>query len=152
LRTNQFNLTTKRLQPPELRALLDDPASLVLAIEARDRFGDNGVVGAVFYHRDGDDAYIDNFLLSCRVFGRGIEQSALSVLLRHAKDTGASAVCGSYRATAKNVKVKDFYPRYGFEVVSEDEAGAVFRHDLAEIVAVPRHVRLSATFGGEHRS
>ncbi|WIX91757.1 HAD-IIIC family phosphatase [Amycolatopsis sp. DG1A-15b] len=152
LRTNQFNLTTRRLQPPELRALLDDPASLVLAIEARDRFGDNGVVGAVFYHREGDEAHIDNFLLSCRVFGRGIEQSCLSALVRYAKGTGVRAVYGTYRATAKNGKVKDFYPRYGFAAVSEDDAGAVFRHDLAEIVTVPGHVSLYATFGGEDRS
>ncbi|MFD0329344.1 HAD-IIIC family phosphatase [Streptacidiphilus monticola] len=53
LRTNQFNLTTQRLQPDEVRARIDDPEHLVLSVRSGDRFGDNGVVGALFAHREG---------------------------------------------------------------------------------------------------
>ncbi|KPM52650.1 methoxymalonyl-ACP biosynthesis protein FkbH [Frankia sp. R43] len=134
LRTNQFNLTTRRLQPRAVAALLDDPAALVLAIHSADRFGDNGLVGAILARRVGLDGpagtglggpagtddtggavlRIDNFLLSCRVFSRGIEQACLVALLHHARDTGAREVLGEYVPTAKNGIVGDFYPRYGF--------------------------------------
>ena len=43
LRTNQFNLTAERLQPAQVRSLLDDPAARVLTIRSADRFGDNGL-------------------------------------------------------------------------------------------------------------
>lgn len=146
LRTNQFNLTTRRLQQPEVTALAADPAAQVLAIAAADRFGDNGLVGALFTHRDEDGLHIDNFLLSCRVFSRGIEQAVLSALLLHARATGAPAVHGEYRATAKNGNVRDFYPRAGFTLVSADDGTARYRHDLTEITPVPAHLRLTEEF------
>ncbi|WP_037644910.1 hypothetical protein, partial [Streptomyces exfoliatus] len=61
-----------------MTARVDDPDHLVLAIRSGDRFGDNGVVGAVFARRSGEELHIDNMLLSCRVFARGIEQTAIA--------------------------------------------------------------------------
>jgi FkbH-like protein len=148
LRTNQFNLTTKRLQPAEVRSLLADPAAQVLAIRSGDRFGDNGLVGAVFTRREHDVVHVENFLLSCRVFARGIEQACLSSVLAQAKAAGASAVVGRYRPTAKNGKVRDFFPRNGFVPAGVEDDTSVFRHDLADIAAVPGHVGLTENFGG----
>ncbi|MFF2660050.1 HAD-IIIC family phosphatase [Kitasatospora sp. NPDC058032] len=144
LRTNQFNLTTERLQPQDVRDRITDPGTWALAIRSTDRFGDNGLVGAVFVRRDGDTAQVENFLLSCRVFSRGIEQACLSALLRHARDTGLKAVYGSYRPTAKNTTVKDLYPRYGFQPAADDGTTTTYRHDLADIVPPPEHIRLTA--------
>jgi FkbH-like protein len=150
LRTNQFNMTTRRLQPSDVRALIDDPAAAVLTIQAGDRFGDNGLVGAVFTRRAGAAAHIDNFVLSCRVFSRNIEQACLAAVLRQARATGAKAVYGTYRATAKNGNVKDFYLRNGFTPVAAEGDGttATFRHDLLEIAAPPEHVRLIENLEG----
>jgi FkbH-like protein len=144
LRTNQFNLTTERLQQADVRARIDDPAHLVLAVRSRDRFGDNGVVGALFARREGDVLTIDNMLLSCRVFARGIEQGTVATLLRHARDTGVTEVRAAYRPTAKNHKVRDFYPLLGFRVTEETPEGALrFTHDLADLPEVPGHLTLT---------
>ena len=144
LRTNQFNLTTRRLQQADVCALADDPAWWVLAIHASDRFGENGLVGVVLARRDGGAVHLDNFVLSCRVFSRGIEHACLASVLRHARDTGADAVFGSYRPTAKNGAVKDFYPRYGFVPVADDDTTTTtFRHDLVDIIASPEYVHLT---------
>ncbi|MEU5095339.1 HAD-IIIC family phosphatase [Streptomyces sp. NPDC020996] len=149
LRTNQFNLTTRRLQAPDVRERLDSPGHLVLAVRSRDRFGDNGVVGALFAHREDEALRIDNMLLSCRVFARGIEQAALAALLEHARDSGAAEVRASYRPTAKNRKVRDLYPSLGFERTAESADGTLeFRHALTELPYVPAHVRLAADFHG----
>ncbi|HEX6526875.1 MAG TPA: HAD-IIIC family phosphatase [Streptosporangiaceae bacterium] len=151
LRTNQFNLTTRRIQPAELRDLLTDPAVLVVTITSGDRFGENGLVGAVFLRRDGDAVHIDNFLLSCRVFSRGIEQACLAAILKYARGTGAARVVGSYRATAKNEKVKDFYPHNGFAQITANSGTATFCHDLTEIPAVPDHILLNENLTGSGR-
>lgn len=143
LRTNQFNLTTVRLQPAEVTALSAGPDSAVLGIRSRDRFGDNGLVGAVFLRTHGDTLLIDNFLLSCRVFSRGIETACLAALLEAARATGAREVRAQYRPTSKNSGVRDFYERHGFARVPG--AGDVFCHDLAAPPTVPEHVRLSAS-------
>lgn len=147
LRTNQFNLATVRLQPADITRLADDAAAEVLVIESADRFGDNGLVGAVLTRRDGDLLHIDNFLLSCRVFSRGIEQSVLAVLLAHARDTGVRQVRATYRRTARNGKVAGFYPAAGFQAETADGDVTVFRHDLERLPAPAAHIRLDARFG-----
>ncbi|MEV8315759.1 HAD-IIIC family phosphatase [Streptomyces sp. NPDC059900] len=148
LRTNQFNLTTRRLQEADVQERRTDPDHLVLALRARDRFGDNGVIGAVFAHRDDGALYLDNMLLSCRVFARGIEQAALAALLAHARDTGAAAVHASYRPTAKNHRVRGFYPSLGFETTAETDGGGLeFTHPLGDVPPVPEHLALDADFG-----
>ncbi|ADP82247.1 HAD-IIIC family phosphatase [Pseudofrankia inefficax] len=163
LRTNQFNLTGLRLQPPDVRRLVEDDAGLVVAIHARDRFGDNGLVGAMFASHPGDVWSIENFLLSCRVFSRGIEQASLLALLRHAQRSGATQVVGAYRATARNGKVRDFYPRSGFVPTGGADDGlggpagpgddaapvSTWRHDLTHIAAPPPHVALTQDLGGK---
>jgi FkbH-like protein len=147
LRTNQFNLTTVRLQPAGVLELAKDSAAMVLAVHAADRFGDNGLVGAIFTRRDKDTIHIENFLLSCRVFSRGIEQACLAAVLRHARAAGAAVVTGSYRPTAKNHSVADFYLRHGFALTSGDGDTAVtFRHDLTDIMSPPGHIRLTENF------
>lgn len=148
LRTNQFNLTTRRLQLADVRQLTRDRKTLVLVVRAADRFGDNGLVGTVIARRDGDTVHIDDFVLSCRVFSRGIEQATLSAVLGHARSTGASSVTAAYRRTPKNGTVRDFYPRHGFAIVSDDGKTATFRHDLHTITPPPEHVRLTQELEG----
>lgn len=149
MRTNQFNLTTVRLQQHDVARIAADPDSSVLCIRSADRFGDNGLVGAIFAHRDGDTVHLDNFLLSCRVFARGIEQACLAELLRLAVASGARAVTAEYRRSAKNSRVADFYPASGFAPVAAPApaaagAAAAFRHDLVRIPEPPAHVRFDA--------
>ncbi|MEU9609702.1 HAD-IIIC family phosphatase [Streptomyces sp. NPDC048057] len=146
LRTNQFNLTGQRLQPAETYALAEDPAALVLTIVSADRFGDHGLVGAVLLRRDGKVLHIDNFLLSCRVFGRGIEQAVLDAVLVHAERSGADEVRAEYRRTAKNGKVAGFYPGAGFEVVTEETSHTTFRHGLRPLPCSVGHIRLTTRF------
>lgn len=146
LRTNQFNMTVERLQPADVTGLIADPAAGVLTIRAGDRFGDNGLVGAIFTSNDGSVLHLDNFLLSCRVFARGIEQACLAAVLRHASAAGVRAVLGSYRPAAKNAKVADFYQRHGFVPVSRNDTFTTFRHDLVAIPAMPGHVSMTVSF------
>jgi FkbH-like protein len=61
LRTNQFNLTTERLARHQVQELVDGPDAEVLAIHSSDRFGENGLVGAIFLRRGPTALEIDNF-------------------------------------------------------------------------------------------
>ncbi|MFF2045640.1 HAD-IIIC family phosphatase [Kitasatospora sp. NPDC058170] len=157
LRTNQFNLTTERLQPAEVTARTEHPDHLVLALHSADRFGENGLVGAVLLRSEDGGARlsIDNFLLSCRVFSRGIEHAALAEILRHAAATGAREVRGGYRPTARNATVRDLLPRYGFtaEQPAAGEDGASFyRHDLTTPLEPPAWVTLDSELSSPERT
>ncbi len=143
LRTNQFNMTTRRLQPAEVASLANSPDHLVLSVRSADRFGDNGVVGALFARSASDGLYIENTLLSCRVFARGIEQATIAAVLEHARSHALPAVFASYRPTAKNKNFRVFYPSAGFVSTGESDLELTFRHDLTDIPAVPAHLQLT---------
>jgi len=139
VRTNQFNLTVDRLSEGDVRKRAEDAGTPVLTVRSADRFGDNGLVGALLLRWADGTLWVDNFLLSCRVFGRGIERACLATVLRYAAGEGAAEVRGRYRASAKNGKVADLYPRHGFAEAGSGE----FRHDLADVPEPPGHIRLS---------
>ncbi len=166
LRTNQFNLTGERLPPDAVAALAARPDALLLAVHLRDRFGDSGLVGALFARTGADGLHIDNMLLSCRALARGVEQGALAALLHHAKEQGMPRVRARYRPTRANGRVRDLYPSLGFTEESDEKStgestgepagepaaaddtpdGLRFAHDLAELPPVPAHLRLRACF------
>ncbi|WP_051838239.1 HAD-IIIC family phosphatase [Streptomyces sp. NRRL WC-3742] len=151
LRTNQFNLTTRRLQPAEVAAFAAAEGTGVLTVRSADRFGDNGLVGAVFLAREGGALRIDNFLLSCRVFSRGIEQAVLSAVLGLAAGGGLREVTGHYRPSPRNGTVKDLLPRYGFvpaDGPAPPDGSLAFRHDLGTELPPPGHLRLDAELAG----
>ncbi|MGH3416992.1 MAG: HAD-IIIC family phosphatase, partial [Actinocrinis sp.] len=145
LRSNQCNLTTLRLQPDDVRAMAQSPEHITLYLRSGDKFGDNGLIGALFVSRQADGLTIDNYIMSCRVLSRGIEQAAVGALLAHAKEAGLGPVRASYRPTKKNHRVRDFWPSFGFERSGGSEQAPDYGHDLAVLPEIPGHLRLDAT-------
>lgn len=149
LRSNQCNLTTLRMQPDTVRELAQSPDHLVLYLRSGDKFGDNGLIGALFCTKGGNEGAgltIDNYIMSCRVLSRGIEQAAIGALLAHARDAGLGPVHASYRPTKKNHRVRDFWPSFGFERHGGTDEAPDYRHDLAALPEIPGHLRLDASF------
>ncbi|UXY30507.1 HAD-IIIC family phosphatase [Streptomyces sp. HUAS TT20] len=142
-RTNQFNLTGMRLTPSGAAAAVADADRLLLAARTADRFGENGLTGALLATREGDELRVDNTWLSCRVLARGIEQALLAVVLAHARDRGHRAVLAAFRPTPKNHRARDFYPSLGFTPAGERDGALQFRHDLRRLPVPPEHVRIT---------
>jgi FkbH-like protein len=147
-RTNQFNLTTTRLDTAELRAGWLDHDAVVWAIRTADRFGDAGIVGALFGREAGGSLVVENLLLSCRVFGRGIESACLRATLEYARDRGMARVVGHYRASAKNGRFADLYPRHGFTAAESGADLQRFVHDLATMPKPVEHIRMTSPLSG----
>ena len=102
-KTNQFNLTTRRVSETEVQALIDDPAALTLQIRLIDQFGDNGIVTIVSgqLERTTVTIRLDTWLMSCRVLGRGMETETLNLVAAEAIRLGAQTLVGLYRPSAK---------------------------------------------------
>jgi FkbH-like protein len=117
-KTNQFNLTTRRYNWNELTAVTRNGFGRCYRLT--DRFGDNGIISVVAVTRDSGDARIDLWLMSCRVFGRKVEDAILADVAARARALGASRLIGEYVPTAKNALVRDLYPRLGFKEDGSD--------------------------------
>jgi FkbH-like protein len=114
-RTNQFTLTTRRYNEAHIHAFCDSTSYKVYSVGVKDRFGDNGIVGAAIVEQSGTTCRIDTFLMSCRVIGRQIENTLLTKIARDAHAAGIQQMIGEYLPTPKNVLVKDFYAKMGFQ-------------------------------------
>jgi FkbH-like protein len=115
-RTNQFNMTTRRLKRAELETYAHDERYWLRAIEASDRFGRYGIVGSILVDK-GDDRRtwtISNLILSCTILSRGIERGVLDHVLLLAGKAGITEVLAEYVETAKNKAHRRFYQDMGF--------------------------------------
>jgi FkbH-like protein len=126
-KTNQFNLTTKRYAEGQIRELSGDPNTEVLCLKVRDKVADMGLVGLAIVRYGQNAADVDTFLMSCRVIGRGVEDALLAQVVENAKRRDVQNVVARYRPTPKNVQVKDFYQKRGFEVVEETPEESTYR-------------------------
>ena len=129
MKTNQFNLTTRRYSEAALRDFMARDDAVVLAFHLADRFGDHGLVSTLIAIQSGDMLRIDSWLMSCRVFAREAEQFILRGLLDVAAARGVICVIGEYIPTAKNGVVADLYARLGFV---EDENTGFWHRNVTE--------------------
>jgi FkbH-like protein len=147
-KTNQFTLTTRRYTEQQIVEMLSSPGWYCFSIRVRDRFGDNGRVGAAITHCDGELYEIDTFLLSCRVIGRTVESAFLSFLLKHARDRGALRVQGWFLPTEKNAPAGDFYSKHGFSMAETSDAGTLWIFDLSrQSPPSPEWIKVQAVNG-----
>ncbi|TBR25693.1 HAD-IIIC family phosphatase [bacterium] len=119
-KTNQFNVLTRRVTDAQVRGWLKDPAVFTLQARLSDRHGDYGLVACLTARAKGGDLAVEDWLMSCRVLGRGLEQLCFNLLLAEARRRGSAALVGRFEATPKNGLVQDLYPSLGF---SADGAG-----------------------------
>ena len=114
-KTNQFNMTSHRLTELDIRQQLSEGWK-IYCIRVKDRFGDNGITGAIFIT---PTHHIDNLLLSCRILGKGIEYAFVSYVLNLLRKEGIEKVTASFSLSAKNMQAMEFYKVFGFRLESK---------------------------------
>jgi FkbH-like protein len=137
MKTNQFNLTTRRISEEAFRALLGNSAYMVIGLRVSDRFGDSGITGLAIIDRSRHDAWtVQDFLLSCRVLGRTVENAFLSWLIARAAKAGANSVLIEYMASGRNQVAHGFLQESGG---MESGAGGVWTFDVRRSDVIPEH-------------
>jgi FkbH-like protein len=110
-RTNQFNVTGRRLTENELSQLA--ARCQVWAVSVKDRFGDYGLVGAMIVEAGDEALVVDSFLLSCRALGRGVEHQMLARLGATARQSGLQWVDVPFKPLPRNKPALDFLESVG---------------------------------------
>ena len=106
-KTNQMNLSTRRMSEAELMAWVEPEHRRLWTFRVSDRFGDAGLTGIVSLEVQDRKAQVVDFVLSCRVMGRRIEEAMLFTAIRHAP--AAEGLYARYRPTPKNAPCLDFF-------------------------------------------
>lgn len=134
-KTNQFNLATRRRTEAELREFLAD-GNAIFSLSVADRIGNLGIVGEaeISFSSDKKSARLENFMLSCRALGRGIETAFAQKVLETLRERSIEGVSAEFLPTAKNALCANFLPALGF--VAENSNPASFRLNLRECAPV----------------
>ena len=112
-KANQFDVCTNRYSEVEIREM--GRTGLVVTAHAKDRFGDQGLIAFVVVKGGG----ILDWVMSCRVMGRGIEEKVEAEVERLAAARGVRELSATWRDSGKNAPVKELFERFGFDLVGE---------------------------------
>lgn len=137
-KTNQMNLSTRRLTENDLVTWVA-AGNHLWTIRVSDRFGDAGLTGILSVQRESNQLRIVDFVLSCRVMGRQVEETMLFLAVDHARALGVERVIAECRHTPKNKPCLEFLKRSW----PTDQVPARFVWDTNSPYPVPPAVRLN---------
>ena len=139
LKTNQFNLTTRRYQEEDIRKFVSEENKIVECAQIQDKFGDNGITSVYIINKENEQEwFIDTFLLSCRVMGRGVEKALLGQIIERAKMEGVKKVKAQYIKTMKNKPAENFLSDFGFI-----RKGDIWIFETTKSIKKPEHLVIS---------
>ncbi len=113
LKTNQFHLTLER---PSLKTILDRAAlgNQFFAFNLVDKFGDYGITGVMELEIHHDTVLLKNWAISCRAFGRNVEDGCISLAHRIAVKEKKSKLLAEHIKGPRNTLVEEHLVRLGF--------------------------------------
>jgi len=107
-KTNQMNLSTRRLTDLDLTIWLSNKKRKLWTFRVSDKFGDSGLVGIVSTEIINGECNIIDFILSCRVFGREIENIMIYKVIEYCLVNKMNTLKAVYKKTQKNKPCLDF--------------------------------------------
>lgn len=113
-RSNQFNLRTERFTEEEMLQFSKDSNNSILNFQLADKYGDHGLIAIIMLQQQGKEMFINNWIMSCRVLKRGMENFTLNTIVDAAKTVGCTMLKGEYIPTPKNGIVENNYADLGF--------------------------------------
>jgi len=122
-KTNQFNLTTIRYSLEEMQNIVANSSKKVYLYRVEDCFGDYGIVSAAIVDLAGEIPLIEEWVLSCRVMGKQVEDALLGHMETELLAAGYGKLRGRYVPTAKNKPVEELYDRLGYRLLSQGSGG-----------------------------
>ena len=138
-KTNQLNLSTRRLSVTEIEQWTSQPGRSLLALSVADDFGDMGLVGIVSVETTAEEASLVDFVLSCRAMGRKVEEAMLHLALEEAKRHGATSLDIRFLPTERNAPTLQVLQGARLKAVEEHR----FELNAADGYAWPDTITLS---------
>jgi FkbH-like protein len=126
-RTNQLNFSGHKYSRDEIRAIVDDPARAKFVVSCSDRFGSYGNVGFCIARFAPGRVVVEDFMLSCRVQGKLVEQAVFAHLASRHPEGRPRYVEVRYRETDRNKPARQVLEALRFSA----EAGGARALDLA---------------------
>lgn len=107
-KTNQFNTLKAPLTEQEVQDYITSKKHKIFHGQLQDIFGDYGVIIFALIDIEKDVWHIRSLLMSCRVFGRDVEEAFLSEIIKRAYTEGIKKITIAFSESEKNAPAKEF--------------------------------------------
>ncbi|MBI5741713.1 MAG: HAD-IIIC family phosphatase [Nitrospirae bacterium] len=141
-KTSQMNLSTRRLSERELADWADEDYRKLWTFRVSDKLGDSGLTGIISLEVINKTGRIVDFVLSCRVIGRKVEEAMLFTVIDYARGLGLDELVAEFLPTQKNKPCLDFWKRSGFDF---DVRRNSFTWDVERDFQMPEHIEILTT-------
>jgi FkbH-like protein len=111
-KTNQFNAFKRPMSMEEISAYMRSGNFSVYHARLTDRFGDYGVIALALVERMHNTLKFRALLMSCRVFGRGVEDAFVGTIINQEVSKGVLTVGIDFVQSEKNIPVVEFIARH----------------------------------------
>lgn len=141
-RTNQLNFSGTKYKGTEVAGILADPMLEKYVLACSDRYGSYGIVGFCIAKRSLGTVRVADFMLSCRVQGKFIEQSLFHYLVN--RDPASQRLEINFKKTSRNAPAQAVLRKLGFDTESDgplvrDIAPGDLKVDFMEVVLPQPH-------------
>src|SRR5262249_32051266 len=94
--------------------LMAQPDMMLITADLSDALGDSGTIAYVQIRRSSRVWTVENWLMSCRVLGRTVEERLFDYICERAREAGVATISALYKPSTKNAPFAGFYSRCGF--------------------------------------
>lgn len=121
LKTNQFNFSTQRYSINEIKMFIKKKNNQCYILKVKDKYGDHGYVSLIMLSQiDQNNYLITNFLASCRILGRNIEEVFLKEISKKISKKN-KRIFLEYKKTKKNMPVSDFINKNNLRKINNND-------------------------------
>jgi FkbH-like protein len=114
-RTNQLNFSGRKYTRDELHSVITNPTLGKYVLRVRDKYGSYGTVGFCIVKTEPSRLDVLDFMLSCRVQSKFIEQALFSHLLAQHNPEKANAIWVNFKRTDRNTPAYHVLCAIGFQ-------------------------------------
>ena len=131
LRSNQFNFTTTRYSLKDIHNIINDKMRVTFQFSFKDKFSNYGIISLIIGTIKKNELFIDNWVMSCRVLNRTLENFILNSIVKYCKIKKIKKIVGIYIQTKKNSLVKNLYIDLGFLRINNPKNSLQFFYDIS---------------------
>ena len=129
-KTNQFNLTYRRSSAIDITAISSALDQYAYCFRLSDKYGDSGLIAVLTAQKgEGERLFIEEWLMSCRVFSRGVEYAIAEHLASWCNNHGIREIIAPRSVRARNSIVVDTLTAIGFSICGDNQEIQTYRTD-----------------------
>jgi FkbH-like protein len=131
-KTNQMNLRLVRHDEESINNITRAPNSLSFLVELKDDFGNHGIISLLIIQEDKEKkaAFLDTFLMSCRVLGRELESVIFIKLKKDLQEMGYTKLISEFISGERNTPAKKLLDKLNLNYVNKEKKVSFYSVDI----------------------